>query len=73
MKQRHVVPAPKGGWDIEKAHARRISAHEETKSEAIERAREICKKEKAELFIHNKDGQISQRNSYGNDPFPPKG
>jgi hypothetical protein len=24
------------------------------------------------LFIHGKNGQIQNRNSYGNDPFPPR-
>ncbi|EGD1666955.1 DUF2188 domain-containing protein, partial [Escherichia coli] len=23
--------------------------------------------------IHGRDGQIRERDSYGNDPFPPKG
>ncbi|MBY0544383.1 MAG: DUF2188 domain-containing protein, partial [Gammaproteobacteria bacterium] len=28
---------------------------------------------KVEHFIHGKDGKIQERNSYGNDPFPPRG
>jgi hypothetical protein len=24
-------------------------------------------------FIHNRQGQIRERDSYGNDPYPPKG
>lgn len=28
---------------------------------------------KAEHVIHNKDGDIIERNSYGNDIYPPKG
>ena len=26
-----------------------------------------------ELYIHNMDGRIADRRSYGNDPFPPRG
>lgn len=26
-----------------------------------------------ELFIHGTNGRIRGRNSYGNDPYPPKG
>jgi hypothetical protein len=25
------------------------------------------------LYIHGQDGRIRERNSYGNDPYPPKG
>jgi hypothetical protein len=30
-------------------------------------------KEQSELYIHGKDGAIQRKDSYGNDPFPPKG
>jgi len=40
---------------------------------AIERAREIARHQESELFIHRRNGQIRERNSYGNDPFPPEG
>ena len=33
---------------------------------------ELAKKLKVEHVIHNKDGKISDKDSYGNDPFPPK-
>jgi hypothetical protein len=26
-----------------------------------------------ELVIHGQDGRIRERNTHGNDPFPPKG
>ncbi|WP_268245296.1 DUF2188 domain-containing protein [Vulcaniibacterium thermophilum] len=29
--------------------------------------------QRSELFIQGRDGQIRERNSYGDDPFPPKG
>ncbi len=54
-------------------HAKRASFHAELKSEAVKRAREICKKERAECVIHGKDGKIQSSNSYGNDPCPPHG
>lgn len=33
----------------------------------------MAKNDGVEHLIHNKDGTISERNSYGNDPYPPKG
>ena len=47
--------------------------HTGTKAEAVNLAREISKNQNSELFIHGKNGQIQSRDSYGNDPFPPKG
>ena len=45
----------------------------QTQREAIEIARTIARKEQSELVIHGKDGRIRQKDSYGNDPFPPRG
>jgi hypothetical protein len=33
----------------------------------------MAMKRKVELIIKNTDGSIRARNSYGNDPHPPKG
>ena len=44
-----------------------------TKAEAFDFGRELAMKEKSELIIHNKDGKISEKNSYGNDPRGTKG
>jgi Uncharacterized protein conserved in bacteria (DUF2188) len=38
------------------------------KEEAVAAARERAKSDKTEHVIHNQDGTISERNSYGNDP-----
>jgi hypothetical protein len=38
-KSHHVVPNPNGGWNIKKGGADRVSAHTETKAEAIDIAR----------------------------------
>jgi|GEM_PF-132221 hypothetical protein len=45
----------------------------ETKAEAQKDGREIAANRQVEHLIHNQDGKISQRNSYGQDNFPPKG
>jgi len=45
------------------------TAIKDTKAEAIERAGKIAKNQKSELVIHNRDGKISDKDSYGNDPF----
>ena len=68
----HVVPNG-SKWNVRKAGASRASGTFDTQSEAISRARDVAKKQKTELFIHGRDGRIRKRNSYGNDPLPPKG
>jgi hypothetical protein len=69
----HVVPNPNGGWDIRKGGGERSSGHFETKSVAIDRAREISRNQATELRIHNRDGRIAQSDSHGGDKYPPKG
>lgn len=45
----------------------------DTKAEAQAAGRKIAQERGAEHLIHNENGQIKQRNSYGKDNFPPKG
>lgn len=45
----------------------------DTKAQAQAAGRQQAINNKSEHIIHNENGKISQRNSYGNDPFPPKG
>lgn len=69
----HVVPDPKGGWNVKRGGADRASGHFGKKQDAINAAREISRNQGTELKIHNQDGKISQSDSHGNDPKPPKG
>lgn len=72
-KQHHVVPNSNGGWDVVKPGAQRVSVHADTKREAIDQGRRISRNQETEFVIHNKNGRISDSDSHGNDPFPPKG
>jgi hypothetical protein len=72
--QTHVVPNPKGGWDVKQDDAERASRHFETKQDAVEFGRDLSKRQGTELVIHNKsEGEISQKDSHGSDKNPPKG
>lgn len=44
-----------------------------TQKGAIKIARNIAINKKSEVLIHGTNGRIRQKNSYGNDPFPPRG
>lgn len=72
-KEHHVVPNSKGGWDVKKGGATRVSGHFGTKKDAIDWGRDVSRNQGSELVIHNKDGKISGSDSHGNDPFPPRG
>lgn len=69
----HVVPNSSGGWAVRKAGSSRASKTFDTQSAAIATARTLAKKQGTELYIHGRDGKIRARDSYGNDPHPPKG
>jgi len=71
-KNQHVVPAD-NGWGVRGEGNTRLTTVVPTQAEAIQVSREICENQKSEQLIHGRDGQIRERNSYGNDPFPPKG
>ena len=71
-KVQHVVPR-NGKWAVRKAGADRVTQNFDTQGEAIASARAIARRQGAELYIHGRDGRIRERDSYGNDPFPPKG
>jgi Uncharacterized protein conserved in bacteria (DUF2188) len=71
-KTHHVVPNPSGGWSVKKGGASRASKVFKTQVDAVDYAKDQAKKAHSELYVHRKDGTIRERDSYGNDPFPPK-
>lgn len=72
-KTHHVVPRPEGGWNVKRGGGSRASGHFRTKAEAVQRGRELSRRQGTELRIHNKDGRIARSDSHGGDPYPPRG
>ena len=72
-KNQHVTPHPDGGWQVKGAGNSKATIRTETQAEAIAVAREIARNQESELFIHGMNGRIRERDSYGNDPYPPNG
>lgn len=68
----HVIKSSSGGWAVKKGGSSKATKVHKTKQEAIDHGREIAKNQNAELYIHGKDGKIRQKDSYGDDPNPPK-
>lgn len=71
-KNQHVVPHA-GGWAVRGAGNGRATSVHDTQRDAIDAARGITQNQQSELLIHGRNGQIRDRDSYGNDPFPPRG
>jgi uncharacterized protein DUF2188 len=68
---REVRPSPGGGWDVIKPGASRASAHLDTQSAAVVRARKILANDGGgELRVAAQDGSIRQADTIapGNDP-----
>jgi Uncharacterized protein conserved in bacteria (DUF2188) len=73
--ERHVVPNPSGGWDIEAPGGSRASAHFDQQEQAISRARDILQNEGGgELVVHGRDGEVREKDTVapGRDPNPPR-
>ena len=71
-KNQHVVPHS-GQWAVRGAGNSRVTRVCTTQREAQAIARSIARNQRSEVVIHRPNGQIRDRDSYGNDPYPPKG
>ncbi len=67
----HVVPH-NDQWAVRGENNKRATSLFDTQKEAIGAAKQIAVNNSSELFIHRRDGRIRDRDSYGNDPCPPK-
>jgi len=70
-KNQHVVPNGKD-WAIKGEGNEKVTKIVATQAEAIKIARVIAINQKAEVVIHRPDGTIRDKDSYGNDPHPPR-
>lgn len=71
-KNQHVVKRP-DGWAVRGEGNSRDTSHHRTQEEARQQAREIAINQRSEVVIHDRQGLIRDKDSYGNDPNPPKG
>jgi len=59
-------------WAVKGEGNKRATKITKTQKEAIDIGKKIAKKQKSELYIQNSKGKIRSKDSYGNDPCPPK-
>ncbi len=58
-------------WETKLEHKEKPLSSSHTKQSALEKSVREAKRFEVEHVIHNKDGKISDKDSYGNDPCPP--
>jgi len=71
-KNQHIVHRPDGWAVLGEGNGRDTSVHR-TQERAINEGRGIAKNQRSELLIHDRHGRIRQKDSFGNDNFPPRG
>lgn len=68
----HVVPLNEG-WAVQREGGKRASSLHATQAEAEAAGGTTARREQVEFLLHGRNGQIRERDSYGNDPCPPRG
>ena len=71
-KNVHTVPRA-DGWGNIREGGERVAKIYPTKAAAQAAGRETAKRDHVEHVVHNKDGTIGPRSSYGSDPPQRKG
>ena len=69
----HTTPVPgsSGGWQNTVESEEQALGSFGTKEEAVAAGRELARQRKTEHVIHNSDGTIAERNSYGGESSAP--
>ena len=62
-----------GGWAVKKEGASRATSVHTTQESAWNETRRLARGTGGEAFLQGSNGQIRARNTYGKDPYPPKG
>jgi len=59
-------------WAVKGEGDSRAASLHNTQRDAIESGRPLAEKNRSELVIHDRNNRIRDKDSYGNDPHPPK-
>lgn len=70
-KNIHVVPSG-NRWAVKPEGAEKPLSTHRTQELATDAAKKVAQQNQSELVIHRPNGQIRDKDSFGNDPCPPK-
>lgn len=71
-KNIHVTRRGGGKWAVIGEGDERASGLYDTQKGAINAGRPLAQTNKSELVIHDRENKIRDKDSFGNDPSPPK-
>lgn len=72
MGKNQWVSPRNGRWAVHGEGNSRDTKCFDLKSDAVSYAKSIAKTQHSELIIQKRDGIIQSKDSYGNDPMPPR-
>jgi hypothetical protein len=72
MGKNQWVSPRNGKWAVHGEGNTRDTQIFSTQAEATARAEEIATNQKSDVIIQRRDGRIRSKDSFGNDPFPPR-
>lgn len=72
MHKNQWVSPDGSSWSVHGEGNRRVTKTFGNKHEAVEYAKGIAKNQQSELIIQGRNGRIQSKDSYGNDPCPPR-
>lgn len=72
MGKNQWVSPHNGKWAVHGEGNQHATAIFDTQAEAAARAREIAINQQSEVIIQGTNGRIRSKDSYGNDPCPPR-
>lgn len=64
---------PDGKWESKREGGERPSKVTQTQADAWAYSKFKAKQSGGKAFLRGRDGEIRERNTYGKDPYPPKG
>lgn len=67
------VSKRESGWAVKREGTTKAASVHKSQDAAWSEARRLARGSGGEAVLKGSNGQIRARNSYGNDPYPPKG
>ena len=71
-KNQWVVRVGDHQWGVKGEGNSKLTRITDTQKESINVATDIAKNQGSEVIVQNRQGRIRSKDSYGNDPNPPK-
>ena len=68
----HITRQGDGSWRVVQAKSGLNYGQFQRQGDAIQVGRPIAKMMRVELVIHDRENKIRDKDSYGNDPMPPR-